>query len=118
MVRSEVAGKRDLFVCGCKSVAESEELLKLSDRADFSLIYRSARDLELCVLDSENGGSVNVTLPALGPEWQQGRLLLDEREGGDWHRALNQIQNTRRGLQIARLRPDIVYRLTLPDGSD
>jgi hypothetical protein len=118
LVRSPVPGKRDLFVCGCKSIAESEELLKLSDRADFSLIHRSARELELCVLDSENGGSVNVTLPALGPEWQQGRLLLNEREAGDWHRAPNQIQNTRRGLQLARLRPDVVYRLSLPDDPD
>lgn len=118
LVRGAVDGQRDIFACDCKSVAESEELLKLSDRADFSLIHRSTRAVELCVLDSESGRSVNVTLPALGPEWEPGRLLLDEREGGEWRRAPNQIQPTRRGLQLARLRPDVVYRLTRPDGRD
>ncbi len=118
LVRSQVAGAQDMFVCGCKAVAGSEELLKLSDRADFSLIHRSEREVELCVLDSESGRSVNVTLPDLGPDWEQGHLLLEEQETGGWRRAPNQIQHTRRGLQLARLRPDVVYRLVLPDPPD
>jgi hypothetical protein len=114
LVRSQVPGRRDLFVCGCKAVLESEELLKLSDRADFSLIHLSEHVLELCVLDSENGLSVNVTIPDPGVRSDHSRLLLEEWEAGAWRRAHNQIQPTRRGLQFVRLRSDVVYRLTVP----
>lgn len=120
IVRAAVDGRRDLFVCGGKSVSDNDELLKLSDRADFSLRHRSASEVELCVLDSDSGGSVTVTLPYPGPGWEQGRLLLEEWEAGAtspewaaWRRSTNQVQPTRRGFQLARLRPEVVYRLLL-----
>jgi hypothetical protein len=115
LVRSAVAGRRDLYACGCKSVGESEELVRLSERGDFSLIHRDEHSVELCVLDSESGQSVSVTLGSVAPDWEQSRLLLEEWEGGEWRHAPNQIQHTRRGLQIVRLRPDIVYRLSMPE---
>jgi hypothetical protein len=65
-----------------------------------------------------------VTVPLFGPEWDQervpaagkvddtkGHLLLEELESGEWRRASSQVQHTRRGLQLVRLRPDVVYRL-------
>jgi uncharacterized protein DUF5696 len=114
LVASAVPGRKDLFACGCKTVADTEERLRLSERADFSLIHRSESEVELCVLDSDSGQSVTVTLASFGPGWDQGRLTLEEWEAGEWRRAPNQIQHTRRGLQFARLRPDVVYRLALP----
>ncbi len=66
------------------------------------------------MLDSESGQSVTVTVGCFGPDWEQDTLLLEEREAEEWRRATNQVQTTRRGIQIARLRPDVVYRLTLP----
>jgi hypothetical protein len=113
LVASAVPGRQDLFACGCKTVAETEERLRLSERADFSLIHRTVSEVELCVLDSESGQSVTVTLASFGPGWDQGRLVLDECEAEEWRRAPNQIQHTRRGLQLTRLRPDVVYRLAL-----
>src|SRR5207244_12524885 len=98
--------------CGM-TVAESEELLRLSGRAVFSLIHRSEREVELCVLDSESGPSVTATLPYFTSEWEKGRLVLEEWEGGSWHGSPNQIQPTKRGFQIARLRAEVVYRLSL-----
>jgi hypothetical protein len=114
LVRGAVPGRLDLFVCGCKTLAQGEEILKLSERADFSLIHLSEREMELCVLDSDSDGSVSVTIPTYGAEWEQSRLMLEEREAGEWRRASNQIQHTRRGLQVVRMRPEVVYRLTLP----
>jgi hypothetical protein len=124
LVQSTVPGRRDLFACGCKIVSEDVELLKLSERGDVSLIHRSEQEVEVCVLDSESGGSVSVTVPLFGPEWDQervpaagkvddtkGHLLLEELESGEWRRASSQVQHTRRGLQLVRLRPDVVYRL-------
>ena len=114
LVRSGVPGRRDLFVCDCKSVAEAEELVRLSERADFSLIHRSESEIEMCVLDSDSGQSVTVTVASFGGAWEQDSLLLEEREADEWRRAPNQVQQTRRGIQIARLRPDVVYRLSAP----
>jgi hypothetical protein len=137
LVRSEVEGRRDLFACGCKSVDGSglmvdgsdkdgpvftgpssinhqpSTTLKLSERADVSLIHRSERELEVCVLDSESGGSVSVTIGLPDPHWENGTLQLEEREVDGWRRASNQVQAARRGLQLVRLRPETVYRLTL-----
>jgi hypothetical protein len=120
LVAGAVPGRPDLFVSGCKSVSDRDELLKLSERADLSLEHRSNDEVELCLLDTESGSSVNVTIPYYGPEWEQGRLQLIEQEDtltatpGEWRRAPNQIQHTKRGLQIARLRPGVLYRLSLP----
>jgi hypothetical protein len=116
LVRSAVVGRQDLYACGCKSVGGAEELLRLSERGDFSLIHRSENAVELCVLDSESGQSVTVTLGPVAPDWEQSRLLLEEQEGDQWRHATNQIQHTRRGFQIVRLRPDVVYRLSMPEG--
>ena len=51
------------------------------------LIVFSEREVELCVLDSESGRSVTVTLPFFTPEWEQSRCVLAEWENGGWNRA-------------------------------
>ena len=69
---------------------------------------------ELLLLDSENGRSSNLTLHYFAPEWQQARLGLQEQFEGSWRRAANQVQHTKRGVQIARMLPGVLYRLYLP----
>src|SRR5262249_10033408 len=121
LVPGAVPRPPDPFLIGCKAVAERGELLKLSERADVSLEHRTEGEIELCVLDSESGSSVNVTLPHYSSKWEQGRLQLIEQDDalsaapGEWRRAANQIQHTKRGLQLGRLRPGVLYRLSLPD---
>jgi hypothetical protein len=121
LVPGAVEGRPDLYVSGCKSVSGREELLKLSERSDLSLIHRSEQEIELCVLDCESGSSVNVSVSYPGPEWEAGRPHLVEQEDAltaspsEWRRAPNQIQHTKRGLQLARLRPGVRYRLSLEE---
>src|SRR5262249_37208951 len=81
---------------------------------DLSLIHCSERDVELMLLDSESGRSCNVTLHYFSDDWHQTRLGLQERTDDGWRRAANQVQHTRRGVQIARMMPGILYPLFRP----
>jgi hypothetical protein len=114
IVRSGVPDRWDLFLVGGRTLAEGVDLIKASERADFSVIHRSEREVELILLDSESGRSCNVTLHYFSDDWQQTRLGLQERSEEGWRRAPNQVQHTRRGVQIARMMPGILYRLFLP----
>lgn len=114
VVRSAVPERWDLFLVGGRTLAEGVDLIKASERADFSVIHRSEREVELMLLDSESGRSCNVTLHYFSDDWHQTRLGLQERFEDGWRRAANQVQHTRRGVQIARMMPGVVYRLFLP----
>jgi hypothetical protein len=114
IVRSSVPGREDLFLVGGRTLAEEVDLIKSSERVDFSVIHKSEREAEVLLLDSENGRSSNVTLHYFSSEWQQARLGLQERFEGSWRRAPNQVQHTKRGVQIARMLPGVLYRLFLP----
>jgi hypothetical protein len=99
---------------GGRTLALEHDVLKLSERGDVSLIRVGEREAELSLLDSESGQSLNVTLLYFGDAWHRARIGLVEWVEGSWRKAPNQIQHTRRGLQIGRVRPGIVYRLFLP----
>jgi hypothetical protein len=114
IVRGQVAAREDLFLVGGRTLTEGVDLIKSSERGDFSVIHRSEREVELLLLDSENGRSSNLTLHYFSSEWQQARLGLQEQFEGSWRRAPNQVQHTKRGVQIARMLPGVLYRLYLP----
>jgi hypothetical protein len=110
-----VTGRQDLFLVGGRTLAEGgNDLIKSSDRCDFSVIHTSEREAELLVLDSDSGRSCNVTLHYFSPEWEGARLGLQEWIDGEWRRAPNQVQHTKRGVQVARMLPGMLYRLFLP----
>jgi hypothetical protein len=115
IVKSRVPDRTDLYLVGGRTLAESgNDLIKSSDRCDFSLLHTGEREAELMVLDSDSGRSCNVTLYYFGPEWHGARLGLQEWQDGAWRRAPNQVQHTKRGVQVARMLPGTLYRLFLP----
>jgi hypothetical protein len=114
VVRSAVPGTDDYYLVGGRTLALAEDVLKLSERGDASLVRIDEREAELTLMDSESGHSLNVTLLYLSEAWQRGRIGLVEFSEGQWRRAPNQVQHTKRGLQIARVRPGVTYRLSLP----
>lgn len=114
IVQSGVPDRWNLYMVGARTLAEGPDLVKSSERCDFSLTHVNEREVELLLLDSESGRSCNVTIHYFAPEWQGARLGLQERVDGAWRRAPNQVQHTRRGVQVARLLPGMLYRLFLP----
>jgi hypothetical protein len=114
IVKSAVPNRSDLYLVGARTLSEEVELIKSSERGDLSVVHLSEREVELILLDSDSGRSCNVTLHYFGPEWQQSRLGLHERSEDAWRRAPNQVQHTKRGVQIARMMPGVLYRLFLP----
>jgi hypothetical protein len=114
IVRSRVPEQFDLYLVGGRTLSEGTDLIKSSERCDFSVVHLSEREVDLLVLDSESGHSCNVTLHYFSPEWQGARLGLQERVDGTWRRAPNQVQHTKRGVQVARMLPGTLYRLFLP----
>jgi hypothetical protein len=115
VVRGAVAGAWDYYLIGGRTLALEVDVIKLSERGDASLIQISERELELTLLDTESGQSLNVTIHYIAEEWQRARIGLMEAFEGEWRRSPNQVQHTKRGLQIARVRPGVVYRLSLPN---
>jgi hypothetical protein len=114
VARSAVAGAFDYYLIGGRTLALDQDVLKLSERGDASLIRVGANEAELTLLDSESGQSLNVTMLYFAETWQRARIGLVEHSEGQWRKAPNQVQHTKRGIQIARVKPGTVYRLSLP----
>jgi hypothetical protein len=116
VVASALPGCFDYYLISGRTLALDVDVLKLSERGDASLVHISDRELELTLMDSESGESLNLTVLYVSEPWQRARLGLVEWSDGQWRRAPNQVQHTKRGLQIARVKPGVVYRLSLPNG--
>jgi hypothetical protein len=115
VVASALPGLSDYYLVGGRTLALDADVMKLSERGDASLVHLSDGELELTLMDSESGESLNVTVFYVSEPWQRARIGLVEWSDGQWRRAPNQVQHTKRGLQIARVKPGAVYRLSLPD---
>ena len=114
LLHSDVGGRRDVVMVGARQLDLGSDEYRLSERADARFHHVSAHELELVVMDTENGKPVQVTWPAFSGAWKSGGLEVLELEGDGWTRSRNQLSQTRTGPQLSRVLPGTRYRVVAP----
>lgn len=112
LLKSAVQGRQDVILVGARQLGVDGAEYRLSERADVRLAHLSPRELEIIVLDSESGKPIHVAFPAFSAPWSGNRFRIMEREGAVWRESRSQVQPTRIGPQVSRLRPGVRYRVT------
>jgi hypothetical protein len=108
---ASVPGRQDVIMVNSRSLKLEGNAYRLSERADVSLRHVDPLELEVAALDCESGKSVLVTFPALSPEWEAGPYEVTEWIDDAWHRTPAQVQQTKAGLQLGRVRCGARYRV-------
>jgi hypothetical protein len=116
LLGSAVSGRNDLVLVEARQLTLEEGEYRLSERADLRLTHLSPDEVELTVLDSDNGKPVHVSWPAFSPEWTGPGLEVWELQEGEWQASRCTVQQIRTGPQLARARPGVTYRVRVPEG--
>jgi len=108
-------GRPDLVLVGARQLTLRGEEYRLSERGDLRLTHRSENEIELTVMDTDNGKPAHVTWPVFGPAWK-GRFQVTELQDGAWRESRCQVTTVRGGLQMSRALPGVTYRISASGG--
>ena len=112
LLPAQVTGRQDLVLVNARQLTLGEDEYRLSERGDVRLTHLSDREVELTVMDTENGKPVHASWPAFTPAWRETRFeILERAADGPWDPSRCQVSQTRTGPQLARALPGLSYRV-------
>lgn len=109
--KSAVPGRQDVLLIGARQLAVGEEEFRLSERGDLRLRFLSSGEVEILLLDTENGKPAQVSWPAFAPEWEGSQFDVREWTEGDWRASRCPVQPSRTGPQLSRVQCGVLYRV-------
>jgi hypothetical protein len=122
VLKSAVAGRHDVVLVGVRQFTlGGEEEYRLSERGDMRLTHLSTREVEVALMDTENGKPAHISWPAFTSAWRGPSMEVREMEameweerGEEWRESRCQVQQTGSGPQLGRARPGVTYRVRVP----
>lgn len=118
LIAGDVEGYPDVVLVGARQLTlhgeETDLEYRLSERGDLRLTHLSELELEITVLDTENGKPVHVTWPQFSEAWKGQTFQVDEWANGAYIASRLQVQQTRNGPQLSRAQPGVTYRISVP----